>query len=50
LLDLVHRALLRRFVRPPSPQRGAVPEAVSGEVVVADLDHELGLSGCHCAD
>src|SRR5690606_27550936 len=41
-LELVERTLLRRFVRPPAEQPGAVAEAVAGEVVVGDFDHQRG--------
>src|SRR5262249_44543453 len=38
-----HGALLRRFVGAPAQQRGAMPKAFAGEVIVANFHHELRL-------
>src|SRR6185437_9442319 len=40
---LLRRALPRRLVRPPAQQTWAVAEPAAGEMIVADLDHELRL-------
>src|SRR5438552_13545910 len=42
LFDLIHRALARRLVRAPPHQPRAVPEAVAAEMIVTNLDDELG--------
>src|SRR5581483_12102969 len=41
LLQLLEGALLRRLVRAPAQDGCAVAEALAGEMVVADFDHEL---------
>jgi hypothetical protein len=41
LLDLIDGALPWRLIRAPAQQPGAMSEALAGEMVVADLDHEL---------
>lgn len=40
--DLLHRALLRVFVRAPSQKAGAVAEAAASEMIITDLDDQLG--------
>src|SRR5687767_4481529 len=40
--DLLEGALARGLVGPPADQPGPVPEAVAGDLVVADLDHQFG--------
>src|SRR6185295_5742681 len=42
-LDLVERALPRCLIGPPAQQARAVAKTFAAEMVVADLDHELGL-------
>src|SRR4051794_40616852 len=42
LLQLIQRALPRRLVGPPAQDGGAVAETVAAEMIVADLDHQLG--------
>src|SRR4051794_38482948 len=39
--ELVESALPRRLVRPPAQQRGAMAEAVRGDLIIAHLDHEF---------
>src|SRR5262249_1482502 len=41
-LHLAQRALSRRLVRAPAQKARAVAEAIAAEMVVTDLDHELG--------
>src|SRR4029079_12384739 len=41
--QLLIGALLRVLVRPPADEAGAVAEAAAGDLVVANLDHQLGL-------
>jgi hypothetical protein len=40
LLELIHRALLRRLVRPPSHDLRSAAETLARHVVVADLHHD----------
>src|SRR5687768_15637500 len=42
LLDLLHAALLRGLVGAPADEVRAVAETAGGEVVVFDLDDQLG--------
>src|SRR4051812_32244309 len=42
LLDLLHRARARRLVGTPAEEFRAVTEAGASEVVVTNLDHQLG--------
>ena len=46
LRELVHLTLLRRFVRPPTEQLGAMAETTAGDMIVANFDDSSGLSGC----
>src|SRR3954468_11109945 len=39
--ELLERALRRRLVGAPAQKFGAVPEAIPGDVIEADLDHQL---------
>jgi hypothetical protein len=38
--ELIHLALGRRLVGPPSQQLGAVAETMAGDMIVADLDDQ----------
>src|SRR4051812_8599453 len=41
--NLVHRALLRRFIGTPSKDFGAMPEPFPGEMIVGDFDNDFGI-------
>src|SRR4051812_15847641 len=43
LFQLIERALLRRLVRPPAQDRGAVAKSFAAEMIVADLDDQFRL-------
>src|SRR5437764_13089714 len=54
MLDLVHRALLRRLVRAIPMDFGSVPETATGEMVVGHFDHDFRVdrfpfTGSFCA-
>jgi len=42
MLDLVHRALARVFVRTPAQNSCAVPKSAAGKMVVSNFDDHFG--------
>ena len=42
LTNLLHRALRRFLIRPPTQKLRPVTEAAAGEVIVLDFDDQLG--------
>ena len=41
MFHLFHRALTRRFVRPPSQDPCAVPKSAAGKMIVGNFDHDF---------
>src|SRR5438105_11873300 len=41
MLDLVHRALARRFIGPITQDFGSMPETAAGEMIVSHFDDDL---------
>ena len=49
MFHLFHRALTRRFVRPPSQDPCAVPKSAAGKMIVGNFDHDFRVDGFPCA-
>jgi hypothetical protein len=43
MFHLFHRALTRRFVRPPSQDPCAVPKSPAGKMIIGNFDNDFGI-------